>query len=369
MVGPPGSGKSTYCRGLHQYLSSLAVSRSNVDKESGECDGYLKNKSDNLKDNFGDGEYSKVITRMPFIINLDPAAYLGEESCENGPAVDICELKSVQTIMETELLGPNGALLSAIENLEINLDWLFARLQNCINEAESVNQEPYFIFDLPGQVELTTCHDSFQKIIRKLEKFYHFRLVVVHLADATHCTDPFRYISMVMLALRAMLHLECPQINVLSKIDLINTYGTPPLPIEFYLAATDLESLLLFDDPKEVDFVESDNLEDETFKDLSNKVEKCKFKVPQKYKILTRRICELIEENALICFSPLAIDDRECMSYLQALIDRAGGYAFGGLTVGNESIIDTAVSWDRQEEYIIDLVNERYIDSKARFSP
>ena len=51
------------------------------------------------------------------------------------------------------------------------------------------------------------------------------RLTAVHLIDAHLCSDPGKYISALLLSLSTMLHLELPHINVLSKIDLIESYG------------------------------------------------------------------------------------------------------------------------------------------------
>jgi hypothetical protein len=47
----------------------------------------------------------------------------------------------------------------------------------------------------------------------------------VHLVDAHLCSDPGKYVSALLLSLSTMLHLELPHINVLSKIDLIESYG------------------------------------------------------------------------------------------------------------------------------------------------
>ena len=38
-------------------------------------------------------------------------------------------------------------------------------------------------------------------------------------------TDAAKYISVLLLSPRAMLHLELPHINVLSKVDLLTQYG------------------------------------------------------------------------------------------------------------------------------------------------
>jgi hypothetical protein len=51
------------------------------------------------------------------------------------------------------------------------------------------------------------------------------KLAAVHLCDAHYVTDVSKYISVLLLSLRAMLHLELPHINVLSKVDLLAQYG------------------------------------------------------------------------------------------------------------------------------------------------
>lgn len=47
------------------------------------------------------------------------------------------------------------------------------------------------------------------------------QLVAVHMVDASHITDAARYVALLLLSLRAMLSLELPHINVLSKVDLL----------------------------------------------------------------------------------------------------------------------------------------------------
>lgn len=51
------------------------------------------------------------------------------------------------------------------------------------------------------------------------------QLTAVHLVDAHLCGDPGKYVSALLLSLSTMLHLELPHINVLSKIDLVESYG------------------------------------------------------------------------------------------------------------------------------------------------
>ncbi len=51
------------------------------------------------------------------------------------------------------------------------------------------------------------------------------QLAAVHLVDSHLCSDPSKYVSALLLSLSTLLHLELPHVNVLSKIDLIESYG------------------------------------------------------------------------------------------------------------------------------------------------
>lgn len=59
----------------------------------------------------------------------------------------------------------------------------------------------------------------------------------MHLCDAHYVTDSSKYVSVLLLSLRTMLHVGLPHINVLSKMDLITQYGE--------LGTQDLASTLL----------------------------------------------------------------------------------------------------------------------------
>lgn len=50
-------------------------------------------------------------------------------------------------------------------------------------------------------------------------------LAAVQLVDSHLCTDAGKYISALLLTLESMVHLELPQVNVLSKADLFEQYS------------------------------------------------------------------------------------------------------------------------------------------------
>lgn len=59
------------------------------------------------------------------------------------------------------------------------------------------------------------------------------QLTAVHLVDAHLCSDPGKYVSALLLSLSTMLHMELPHVNVLSKIDLIESYGRLGVVVAF----------------------------------------------------------------------------------------------------------------------------------------
>jgi len=249
VCGSPGSGKSTYCFGKHQLFS--------------------------------------VLNRPISIVNLDPANDNIPYPCD----IDIASLVTLENVMSEHGLGPNGGMLYCMEYLEANYDWLEDRLKELGSDA-------YVLFDLPGQVELSTNHNSIKNILHKLAKS-GFRLAAVHLCDAHYVTDASKYISVLMLSLRAMLHLELPHVNVLSKVDLIQQYGDLDFNLDFYTEVQDLSHL-----------------------------EHALSSASPRFTALNMAICSLIEDYGLVGFETLAVEDKESMLHLTRVIDKATGCVF-----------------------------------------
>ena len=69
-------------------------------------------------------QFLGAIGRKASIINLDPA----NDKPPYDAAVDIQSLVTLQDVMESEGLGPNGGIVYALEVLEENFDWLVDQL-------------------------------------------------------------------------------------------------------------------------------------------------------------------------------------------------------------------------------------------------
>ncbi|XP_074971118.1 GPN-loop GTPase 2 [Phalacrocorax aristotelis] len=193
VIGPPGSGKTTYCHGMQEFM----------------------------------GRIGRKVT----VVNLDPANEAMPYQC----GVDIAELITLPDVMENLKLGPNGGLIYCMEYLEANFDWLQEKL--------AAFRGHYYLFDCPGQVELYTHHEALKNVFAQLAK-WNFRLAAVHLVDSHYCTDPGKFISVLCTSLSTMLHVELPHVNVLSKMDLIEQYGKLAFNLDYYTEVLDLSYLV-----------------------------------------------------------------------------------------------------------------------------
>ncbi|KAE8725767.1 Detected protein of confused Function [Hibiscus syriacus] len=106
VIGPPGSGKTTYCNGMSQFL--------------------------------------KLIGSYECAVNIEDLIKLGD-------------------VMTEHSLGPNGGLVYCMDYLEKNIDWLQSKL-------EPLLKEHYLLFDFPGQVELFFLHSNAKNVVMKLIK-------------------------------------------------------------------------------------------------------------------------------------------------------------------------------------------------------
>ena len=125
-----------------------------------------------------------------------------------------------------------------------------------------------------------------------------------------------------------------PHVNVLSKIDLINSsssmsagsgggtsmFSEPHFSLDFYLGSQSLDKLLPF-------------LGDSAEAGLGGRWAK-----------LNEIIVEIIDDHSLVQFAPLCITDPECVKACVRLADKANGYIFGSLDANDSGALQYAMS-------------------------
>lgn len=287
--------------------------------------------------------------RRVLVVNLDPAA----ENINYDCAIDVRDLISVEDVMEELGLGPNGGLIYCMEYLLNNLDWLQEQMEP--QGAEGDMQE-YWLVDCPGQIELYTHVPIMRTILDRMQNNWGFTpgcMVSVFCVDSTFCCDAQKMISGQLLALSAMIAMELPHINVLTKGDLL-----PERDVEAILdleSATQLWELeqdrtSLFAMPRNMAsiMVEDRGNDDKLYRTtIPATAEEKTNKTPEEIRRMeeesatrqrrleTRRrqrhrltdsICGLLDDYTMVGFVPLNVNDEESIDHVLMTVDHAIQY-------------------------------------------
>ncbi|KAH9908737.1 GPN-loop GTPase [Xylariomycetidae sp. FL2044] len=269
IMGPAGAGKSTFCAAL---ITHLQLNR-----------------------------------RSCFYVNLDPAA----ETFEHAPDLDIRELISLEDVMEEMGLGPNGGLIYCFEFLMENLDFLTDAL-------DPLTEEYLIVFDMPGQIELYTHVPVLPALVRFLTRAgaLDIRLCAAYLLEATFVVDRAKFFAGTLSAVSAMLMLEIPHVNVLSKMDLVRDQVRKRDLRRFVTP----DAALLDDDPAEVARrrAEGTTVEDDEAADPRDAEAVMK---GAGFRRLNKAVAGLIENFSMVSYLKLDVQDEESVGAILSYID------------------------------------------------
>jgi len=147
-------------------------------------------------------------------------------------------------------------------------------------------------------------------------------------------------------------------VNVLSKVDLLTSYGALPLQFDFFTECHDLEKLVPFlyqtindeqlptsrDEENAVSDVEFDIADDPEYQRSLYKCRNSKLAV--RHEKLHRALAEIVDDYNLLSFVPLDITSAESVGRLLAKIDKCNGYIFTNSTGVNEDLFKCAIQSD-----------------------
>lgn len=165
VIGPPGSGKSTYVMNKKASLSH----------------------------------------RHPFAINLDPG-----NKRDTGFDYSICSISSSREFQETHDVGPNMSSKMILEEFSSSFEEIF--------REHIEDTDHYLLLDFPGQIELFICSDVPNNILGYLKR-NGYSVVVINLIDLVFFTNSHSLISSYMISTLCLCLLESAQVNVISKCD------------------------------------------------------------------------------------------------------------------------------------------------------
>ncbi|KAB8238890.1 ATP binding protein [Aspergillus alliaceus] len=257
VMGPAGAGKTTFCNAVIQHLQHTR--------------------------------------RSCFYVNLDPAA----ESFSYEPDLDIRELITLEDVMEELGLGPNGGLIYCFEFLLQNLDFLSEAL-------DPLSEEYLIIFDMPGQIELYTHIPLLPSLVNFLSRAgpLNINLCAAYLLESTFVVDKAKFFAGTLSAMSAMLMLEMPHVNILTKMDQVQDMVSRKELKRF--ANVDVQ--MLQDD-------DADAVGDPSSKDslLSG----------GSFKQLNRAVGQLIDDFSMVSFLKLNVQDEDSVAAVLSHIDDA----------------------------------------------
>jgi GTPase SAR1 family protein len=232
-------------------------------------------------------------------VNLDPAA----EDFTHEPDLDIKDLISLEDVMEEMGLGPNGGLIYCFEFLLENLDFLSEAL-------DPLTEDYLIIIDMPGQIELYTHIPILPALVKHLTTTgsLDIRLCAAYLLEATFVVDRAKFFAGTLSAMSAMIMLEMPHINIMSKMDLVKgQVGTREM--KRFLNS---DASLLDDDPGEAEDDGTGEVRD-TDTLMHGK----------SFKRLNKAVAGLIDSFSMVSYLKLDVQDQDSVGSILSYIDDA----------------------------------------------
>lgn len=212
--------------------------------------------------------------------------------------------------MEEVGLGPNGGLIYCFEFLMENLDFLSDAL-------DPLTEEYLIIFDMPGQIELYTH----VPILPALARFLSYtgsldiRLCATYLLEATFVVDRAKFFAGSLSAMSAMIMLEVPHLNILSKMDLVKDQVRKK-DLKRFISP---DKSLLEDDPAPGTIGREPRRDDED--EAGNPYEPDLIMRGASFRRLNRAVAGLIEDFGMVNYLKLDASDEDSVSSILSYID------------------------------------------------
>ncbi|ELQ74144.1 putative Uncharacterized protein family, ATP binding protein [Trachipleistophora hominis] len=333
IVGLPGSGKTTYLKYKKNYLAGRNVYTVNLDPGRWEKERHVNNKdtyNNNVMDKTTNLEREKQSDGNNV---MDKTANLEREKKSDGknsdktanpkpdhpktanskenaePSVnnftfdyDITNKYDTRKYMKQREIGPNLAVKKIMEEYVAN----YEEIRNIF-----CNEECYYLIDTPGQIESIL---NFDRLLLRLQRD-GIRLVTVFLSDINSMTSIESLSYTYFMTMQTMVTLNHSQINVFTKLDL-------------------LDKIRLIDK-------------------LSNLIELA-LNV-EEYPVLFKVLYRFIERESLIEYQVMEYRE-DVLCYLQFCIDQASGFIN---EIEDENTLAEYLSGIKEKEEIIRSYEEK----------
>eukprot|EP01070_Trichotokara_eunicae_P003751 Trichotokara_eunicae@DN3558_c0_g2_i3.p1 len=185
-------------------------------------------------------------------------------------------------------LGPNGALVFAMEYIVENM----GDLEEILNEQAA--DDDYVLFDCPGQIEVYT-HLNIMRSLCDEMKNWDFRVAAMYCMDVSFLWESTKFLAGTLSALSAMINLELPHLNVITKCDLVE------------------------DESKLEELLERDP--DDVVREFGSSAT-----LPKRFKDLNKAMAMLIHDYSMVGYITLNPEDEDSLNYFMLTSDMAIHY-------------------------------------------
>lgn len=160
--------------------------------------------------------YSQTVTKdkikkAPYFINLDPGVlylpYIAQ--------VDIRKEINYKELMKSHGLGPNGAIMAALNIYSTKFHEVIQEIEN--NKAES----SFFCIDTPGQIEVFTWSASGSIITNAVA--HTVPTAIIFIIDSAKCQNPNTFMSNMLFCCSILYKYKLPLIVVFNKCDVFSS--------------------------------------------------------------------------------------------------------------------------------------------------
>jgi hypothetical protein len=178
---------------------------------------------------------------------------------------------------------------------------------------------------MPGQIELYTHIPVVPALVRHLTRSgaLNVNLCATYLLESTFVVDRAKFFAGTLSAMSAMLLLEIPHVNVLSKMDLVKGQVTKREMKRFI----DPDASLLDDDPAN-EFMNARTTQASSIKpeDLTDASSTASVMTGGSFQRLNKAVAQLIDDFSMVSFLQLDVQDEDSVGAILSYIDDAIQY-------------------------------------------
>lgn len=189
-----------------------------------------------------------------------------------------------------------------------------------ITEAiDPLTEEYLIIIDMPGQIELYTHIPVVPTLVRHLTRSgaLNVNLCAAYLLESTFVVDRAKFFAGTLSAMSAMIMLEIPHVNILSKMDLVKG-SVPKKELKRFL---DPDTSLLDDDPSRTDHSTMSARD----RDL-DPLNPGSMMAGRSFVRLNQAVAQLIDDFSMVSFLQLDVQDEDSVGAILSYIDDAIQY-------------------------------------------